>query len=179
MNLAGRCTRGNRKAPGARRGRGGPAPAPIARIRGRFRFRVMLRSADRQELRAAITAIFARGRRRVLINRCPDRRGPRAALVTRDHLFPIRSSRVTSRVTKVPSVAPVATRVFLRRVFRFVRRAPPMSPRSASCSEKMRSTCGPCRRFRIQVKTQRHSRASQRPSRASAASGDKIARTHF
>jgi primosomal protein N' (replication factor Y) (superfamily II helicase) len=36
----------------------GPAPAPIARIRGRFRFRVMLRSADRQELRAAITAIL-------------------------------------------------------------------------------------------------------------------------
>ncbi len=37
----------------------GPAPAPIPRLRGRFRFRVMLRSADRAPLRAALRAVDA------------------------------------------------------------------------------------------------------------------------
>jgi primosomal protein N' (replication factor Y) len=35
----------------------GPAPAPISRVRSRWRFRVMLRSADRPPLRAALAAI--------------------------------------------------------------------------------------------------------------------------
>jgi primosomal protein N' (replication factor Y) len=35
----------------------GPAPAPIARVRNRFRFRVMLRSAERPQLRAVLAAI--------------------------------------------------------------------------------------------------------------------------
>ena len=40
----------------------GPAPAPIARVRNRFRFRVMLRSADRQALRAVLALLdTARG----------------------------------------------------------------------------------------------------------------------
>ena len=35
----------------------GPAPAPISRVRSRWRFRVMLRSAERPPLRAALAAI--------------------------------------------------------------------------------------------------------------------------
>ena len=35
----------------------GPAPAPIARIRNRWRFRIMLRSVDRQALRAVVAAV--------------------------------------------------------------------------------------------------------------------------
>lgn len=35
----------------------GPAPAPIPRLRNRHRFRVMLRSADRQALRAVLQAV--------------------------------------------------------------------------------------------------------------------------
>ncbi len=38
----------------------GPAPAPLARLRNRFRFRVMLRSADRAQLRRASLAIARR-----------------------------------------------------------------------------------------------------------------------
>jgi primosomal protein N' (replication factor Y) len=37
----------------------GPAPAPIARIRNRWRFRVMLRAAQRAQLRAALSAVDA------------------------------------------------------------------------------------------------------------------------
>ena len=37
----------------------GPAPAPIARVRNRFRFRAMLRSADRQALRAVLAVVDA------------------------------------------------------------------------------------------------------------------------
>jgi primosomal protein N' (replication factor Y) len=41
----------------------GPAPAPITRVRNRWRFRLMLRSADRPALRAALAAIDeARGK---------------------------------------------------------------------------------------------------------------------
>jgi len=35
----------------------GPAPAPLARLRNRFRFRVVVRSADRARLRAALLAV--------------------------------------------------------------------------------------------------------------------------
>jgi primosomal protein N' (replication factor Y) len=37
----------------------GPAPAPIARVRNRHRFRAMLRSSDRQALRAVLGAVDA------------------------------------------------------------------------------------------------------------------------
>jgi primosomal protein N' (replication factor Y) len=35
----------------------GPAPAPIARIRNRFRFRLMLRAAQRADLRTVLTVL--------------------------------------------------------------------------------------------------------------------------